>query len=240
MMKIRIYFTFFIGIIFLQPIAWSDQRITRLKELAPDLIIGTPEKTPINGLYQVKVGSDYAYVTEDGEFAIIGNLIDLKTGANLTRIAQEKENVELIAQYPEEDMVIFPASGQEKAVITVFSDTTCQYCRFFQRGVPDLQIKGVTVRYIAYPRGGQAGPGYQGLKSVWCAQDRRKAMNIAKGLSEGDLPEGKCKEARAVLSGYELGNILGIQGTPTIFLPDGRKLGGYLPEQKLLEVIGLK
>jgi thiol:disulfide interchange protein DsbC len=65
-------------------------------------------------------------------------------------------------------------------------------------------------------------------------------MNIAKGLREGDLPDGKCINARAVLSGYELGNKLGIQGTPTIFLPDGRMLGGYLPVPKLLETLGIE
>lgn len=238
-MKSSISTTLILTVLLLPGMANSDSRTARLKQLAPGIDMGEPENTPIAGLYQVKIGNNYAYVTEDGDFVLVGELIDLKTGTNLTRKAQGKDNLELLADFPEKDMVIFPADGETKATITIFSDTTCQYCRKLHTEVPVLQKAGVTVRYIAYPRGGLRSLGYESLKSVWCAPDRREAMNIAKGLSKGSLPAGSCKEAHAVVAGFEIGNNLGIQGTPTIYLPDGQELGGYLPVKQLLKSLGL-
>mgnify|MGYP001812422488 FL=1 len=237
--KSSIFTAAFVALLLLPGIASSDQRTDKLKQLAPGMTMGEPEETPIAGLYQVKIGNNYAYVTEDGDFVLVGNLIDLKAGTNLTRKAQGKDNLEHLATFPEKDMVIFPADGEIKATITVFSDTTCQFCRQLHAEVPVLQKAGVSVRYIAYPREGLRGPGYESLKSVWCASDRREAMNIAKRLSKGSLPAGNCIESRAVAAGFEFGNKLGKEGTPTIYLPDGQKLGGYLPVKQLLKSLGL-
>ena len=75
------------------------------------------------------------------------------------------------------------------------------------------------------------------MKSVWCAKDRQAAMDIAKGVSIGDLPEPGCTAAKAVDKGFALGVKIGIRGTPAIFLPDGRLLEGYVPANQLIKLL---
>ncbi|HHI77024.1 MAG TPA: DsbC family protein, partial [Gammaproteobacteria bacterium] len=137
-------------------------------------------------------------------------------------------------QFGDANKVIFRAKGKERAAIDVFTDTSCPYCRKLHAEVPKLQENGITVRYVPYPRGGVRGPGYEGLRKVWCADDSAQAMTQAKRdrLAEGSTD---CKRAELVDQGYRLGNRLGIKGTPTIFLPDGTRIGGYLPADQLLQ-----
>ncbi|GBE08289.1 thiol:disulfide interchange protein DsbC precursor [bacterium BMS3Bbin11] len=217
-----------------------DPRITRLQEFLPGRTISTPEKTPVNGIYQVRVGSKYIYVTEDGEYALIGNLLDLKNGINLTQRAQARDNVPLLKSFPEKDLIIFTAEGKEKAAISVFSDTSCPFCKKFHKEVPSLQKAGVSVRYIPFPRGLDKGPGYKDMLSVWCSEDRNKAMNIALGVSKGKLGNGNCGADKVLRAGFELGQRVGVRGTPTIYLPDGSSISGYVAAQKIIESLTQK
>ena len=99
-------------------------------------------------------------------------------------------------------------------------------------------LAGVTVRYLPYPRGGKQGPGYQGLRQVWCASDRPAAMTNAKQGQTGKGPVD-CDDAGIVDQGYRLGEELGLVGTPTIYLPDGSRIGGYVAAAELLRRLGI-
>ncbi|MBC7984762.1 MAG: thioredoxin fold domain-containing protein, partial [Candidatus Obscuribacterales bacterium] len=46
-----------------------------------------------------------------------------------------------------------------------------------------------------------------------------------------------CKAAANVEAQYELGNRLGLQGTPMILLADGRVLGGFANADELLRML---
>ena len=202
--------------------------------------VGTPARTTIDDVYQVQVGNGYVYLTGDGRYVFTGQLIDLKTGNNYTQTAINKSTLALVDTFSEENMVIYPAEGEKKSAITIFTDTTCPYCRKLHAEIPELLKAGVSVRYIAYPRGGKDGGGYETMKSVWCAEDKRQAMSIAKGTELGDLPAGDCKSATAVDEGYQLGNQVGLKGTPLIILPDGNRVDGYLPAKQILKRLGIQ
>ncbi len=64
-------------------------------------------------------------------------------------------------------------------------------------------------------------------------------MDVAKGVGTGELGNGDCTDAKAVDAGYQLGQRLGIRGTPAIVLPDGSIQSGYMPAAKLLARLGL-
>lgn len=205
-----------------------------LGKIVPQEDIGTPEKTAIPSILQVKLGNDYAYVSEDGRYLYSGELIDLKTRKNLTRERKAKDTVALINAFPEKNKITFPAKGAEKASITVFTDTSCPYCKKLHQEVPDLQKAGVTVKYIAFPRSGLQGAAYETMKSVWCAQDRQKALDMTKGNIAGSAEKKSCEASSAVDEGYALGKRIGITGTPAIVLPNGELIEGYVPQKQLL------
>lgn len=213
----------------------EDPRIINLKKILPGSAIGTPEKTPIKGIYQVRAGGKYVYVTEDGEYGLIGELVNLKKGINLTKKAQTSENAVLLKTFPEEDAIIFRADGKERAVISIFSDTSCPYCKKFHKEVPKLQKAGISVRYIPFPRGMERGRGYKEMLSIWCSDDRKMAMNIAMGVSNGKLEDKKCSAGKVLRAGFDLGKRVGVRGTPTSYLPDGTTIGGYVAAQKIID-----
>jgi thiol:disulfide interchange protein DsbC len=202
--------------------------------------IEPPEPTPVAGIFRARVGSDYVYLTADGRHAFVGDLLDLSTGENLTDARRNGDRLDALAGYPAGDLVLFPAEGTEKARVRVFTDSTCPYCRKLHAAVPDLQKAGVTVAYIPFPRGGEKSPGYKALRAVWCAEDRRKAMDIATGHAVGQAGTTDCVAAAAVDAGYRLGVEIGISGTPTIVLPTGAAVPGYVSAGALLTRLGLE
>lgn len=215
--------------------ATAENKMTALlKRRLRSSQISDPVSTPLEGMFEIQFGTDFGYLSEDGRYIIVGNLIDLETGQNLTNITKGKIALDAINKFAPEDKAVFPAIGEEKAVLNIFTDTSCPYCKKLHAEVPNLQAAGISVHYLPFPRGGSQGPGYATLKQVWCASDRAKAMNIAKDLEQGDLPAGDCDNAELVDKGYALGNRAGVTGTPALYKSNGEMIQGYVPYQQLI------
>jgi len=106
---------------------------------------------------------------------------------NMTQARMNPKRAEKLAAVKNKDTVVFPAKGEQKALVNVFTDIDCGYCQKLHREVPRLNELGVTVRYLAYPRAGiknpQTGlltPAYQKINYVWCEEDRKEAMTTMK------------------------------------------------------------
>ena len=215
--------------------ATAENKMTALlKQRLGKSQISKPVSTPLEGIFETQFGPNFGYLSQDGRYIIVGNLIDLESGQNLTNIAKGKTALAAINKFALEDKTVFPAIGEEKAVLNIFTDTSCPYCQKLHAEVSNLQEAGISVHYLPYPRGGSQGPGYQTLKQVWCANDRSRAMNIAKGLEQGDLPAGDCANADLVDKGYALGNRAGVTGTPALYKSNGEIIQGYVPYQQLI------
>ncbi|MDH5356123.1 MAG: thioredoxin fold domain-containing protein [Gammaproteobacteria bacterium] len=199
--------------------------------------LGEPTETAADDVWQVKFQDRFLYLIEGGKFAIIGDLIDLESGQNLTEISRRDLTIEEIAKYPESDLVIFEPEGEVKATLDIFTDTSCGYCRKLHKELPKLTGAGIRIRYFPYARGGEQGPGYATLKSVWCAKDRLQAMTDAKNEITHNLPAGDCEAAKVVDQGYITGSKVGITGTPALFKKNGEKIIGYVPYQKLIPMV---
>jgi len=196
-----------------------------------------PVESPVNGIFMTRFGSNYGYLTEDGRYLFIGNLIDLQQGKNLTDISRRRTAIDEINAIAAADKIIFPAIGAEKAVLNVFTDTSCPYCKQLHSEISFLQQAGISVHYLPYPRGGRQGPGYQVLRQVWCAEDRARALTIAKDLDSGELPPGDCASAAFVDAGYALGNRIGVTGTPSLYKSNGENIEGYVPYRELIQKV---
>ncbi len=207
--------------------------------LSPGTRIGEPEDTPVAGIYAVRAGSRYLYVDESGRYLFTGELMDLEARESLTDKRMGSIRLEALAGFAQEDMVVYPADGEEKAVLRVFTDTTCPFCRRLHQEVPALQAAGVTVRYLPFPRSGPDGPGAEEMRSVWCETDRAAAMTEAKSGDGYIVGDTGCENAGAVAEGYRLGVEVGVTGTPAIILPDGRMIAGYQPYRNLLRTLGI-
>jgi thiol:disulfide interchange protein DsbC len=215
-----------------------SSELTRLLKLRLGIdSIDEPTETSIEGVYQTRFGDKFAYLIDNGRFVLIGDLIDLETAVNLTEASRRDLIINKINEVSLDDLVIFPAVSEEKSVLNVFTDVSCGYCRKLHEEVNYLQEAGITVRYLPFPRGGNQGPGYIGLKQVWCAENKQLAMGIAKGIENGELGSANCSKGDMVDRGYDLGNTIGVTGTPALYLNDGEKINGYMPHERLISKI---
>ncbi|MGH8220391.1 MAG: DsbC family protein [Steroidobacteraceae bacterium] len=189
--------------------------------------------TPIPGLYEIMRGTDAAYVTADGKYAIAGDLYDLRTNVNLTDNERRQTRLKLLAQIPESQMVIFGAKS-EPHTITVFTDVDCPYCRKLHSQIAEYNRLGIRVRYMFYPRTGPNTPSWTRAEEVWCSSDRHTALTQAK-LGE-ELHVKLCPNT-PVAREYELGEALDVQGTPSIVLANGDMLPGYVSPSELAHLL---
>lgn len=205
----------------------------KLASLLPGQTPSSIKKTPVPGLYQVRYGMQVFYVTADGRYLVKGDLVDLNSQTDLTRIAQLKARKEVLGSLPADTLLSYPPQGKVKHVIYVFSDIDCAYCQRLHADLPTLNAHGVEVRYLFFPRSGLGSPSALEAESVWCAKNRDQAYNRA--MDGQRVAPANCPNP--VARDYKLGVQMGIQGTPTIVLSNGEVLPGYLPPQQLLETI---
>jgi thiol:disulfide interchange protein DsbC len=184
---------------------------------------------PLAGFYEVVYGSQVFYVSTDARHLISGELYDLATLENLTEQRRAGGRLKIMEGIAESSMIVYRAKD-EKHVINVFTDVDCVYCRKLHQDMAQLNELGITVRYLAFPRAGVDSSSYDKMVSIWCAKDRNRAMDEAKG--SGKIKPLKCDTP--VLQHMAVGQQLGISGTPGLILEDGRLQPGYSPPAQLL------
>jgi len=223
------------GLLFAGAGALADESATiraALAKLIPDHKVTSVRPTPIDGLYQVDVGPQVMYVTGDGRYLIDGAVIDLTTREDLSAKAEADARRRAMETVGEDKMVVF-ASPQPKHQVTVFTDIDCGYCRKLHSHIADYEAEGITVRYMFFPRTGVNSPSYDKAVSVWCADDQRAAMTEAK--SGKTVPTKTC--SNPVKQHMELGEMMGIRGTPAIVLETGEMVPGYVEPKRLAALL---
>lgn len=195
-----------------------------------------------HGLIEVMAAGRVLYTTPDGRFLINGVMFDLSNGRNVTemRMAElEKQYAPMRAKelkaLGEASMIVFPAAKQ-KHVLTVFTDIDCGYCRRLHQSMSALNEKGITVRYVGFPRAGLGSESYTKLVSVWCSADRKQAMNDAK--LNNKITAKAC--THPIDKHMALVRKFGITGTPTMILDDGRMIPGFMPPDELAALLDKK
>ena len=200
------------------------------KSVFPSVEVTGIRPAPLDNMYEVTVGGEILYVSADGKYIMRGDIIDAAEKRNLTEEQRSLVRVNLLNGVPKKDVIEFPASKPEHTIF-VFTDTSCGYCRRLHQDVPELNRRGVSVRYFAYPRAGLDSPTATQLQSVWCADDRNQALTDAKAGKT--IEEKQCDNP--VAAQFELGRQIGIRGTPAIYLENGKALPGYLPPNQLIQ-----
>jgi len=186
--------------------------------------------TPIEGLYEVVVGSQVVYMSDDARYMIEGDLFDLKTKKNISEDAKSSIRLAVLNKLGEDNMLIYRPE-KVKDVITVITDIDCPYCRRLHSEVPDYLKNDIEVRYIFMPLKGISD--MRKTISVWCSDDKQLALDIAK--AGGEVEDKTCDNP--ISEHMQLARELGIRGTPAIVLEDGQLLPGYVPVDKLIAEI---
>ena len=185
--------------------------------------------SPIDGWYTVQKGSIVAYVSADGRYLLQGDLIDLDRGVNLSELSRNDARRELMASLSDEDAILF-SPAEVKHSVTVFTDIDCTYCRKLHSEIDQYMSQGIAVRYVLYPRNSRRSHAWTTSENVWCSNDRNSALTAAK--LDREFETSSC-DASMVARHYELGQNIGLTGTPAIVTEDGTLIGGYMPPAAL-------
>ena len=185
--------------------------------------------SPVKGLRSVVTEQGIFYASEDGKYYLQGDLVELGDKGPI-----DLSNRPLLPKLEalKDEMILFPAKN-EKYAITVFFDTSCHYCQLLHKDIAKYNEKGITVRYLAFPRSGVGSKIARQMETVFSAKENR-AQLLA------DLENGKdIAETRAdkVKKHYQLGHQFGVQGTPAIITPKGTLIPGYYKPDDLLKML---
>lgn len=202
----------------------------RLSNLVPDLDQVAISETPVPGLMQVQIGGDVVYMSEDGRYLVQGRLIDMETQSDLTDAAKALLRQEQLQSLDRDELVSFGSDNADYEVL-VFTDPDCGYCRRLHQQVAEYESAGIKISYLAFPRAGVGSQTYDKLVSVWCAEDRQGAMDVAKA---GRTPTPATCD-NPVTEQYQMGQSMGVTGTPSIMTLNGDIIPGYVPPDRLRE-----
>ena len=71
------------------------------------------------------------------------------------------------------------------------------------------------------------------MQSAWCSNNKKQSLTKLK-LGE-EIKKELCQNP--IREHFRIGSLIGITGTPTIVLDDGRKFSGYIPADQLIKLI---
>ena len=210
----------------------QDEMKTRLESVMPGIIIDSVQKLDNTELYEVVINGEVIYFSQDARYVFQGDVIALETRENLTENKRLSLRKKALASLNEAEMIIYEPQKTDYT-LTVFTDIDCGYCRKLHQQIKEYNALGIRIRYMAFPRAGIDSESYDKAVDVWCAKDRAQAMTDAKNGKA--LKSENCKNP--VRAQYELGQRLGVTGTPALFLESGEILPGYVPPKRLKQLL---
>lgn len=229
----------------------TEKRILEsLSQARPDFEFTDVRPSPFEGLYQVQVvGGPVLYVNPDATLMIAGDVFTVgEEGFGRYQDPElVKKREKLAESLDERDYIAFaPEEGESKAVVYVFTDVECGYCRRLHSQMteysdggetkPGYNDLGIEIRYLAYPRAGIGSGAANKLETAWCSEDQQDVLDKLKNLQS---VENRSCDDNPVAEHFRLGGDFGVNGTPALVLPNGKLQAGYVPPEQLAQTLGL-
>lgn len=188
--------------------------------------IESMRKVGYGGFYEVVLSNgEFIYVDETGSYFFTGSLVDVAQRKDVTQARQAELSRINFADLPL-NQAIKQVRGNGKRVVATFEDPNCGYCKKLAKelaGMKDVTIYTFMIPILSADSGDK-------VRNIWCASDRSKAWND--WMVEGKVPaNANCDTPTSKNS--EIARKYRINGTPTIFLADGSRIGGYVPVDQL-------
>ena len=180
------------------------------------------------------LSDDGQYIT-DGEISVIENGQFIGLDGNFERL----KNKSVFATLDKSQLINYPATGTEKAIIYVATDVNCPYCRRLHQQLPMLNAKGVTVKTIGYPIYEESP---EQMRAIWCQgneKSRRKALDKAMLKGEMTPAPASCK-VNHITPNREKAAGLAVMATPAIYREDGVLFQASFESPEFLEFLGVE
>lgn len=211
----------------------AEQKVRQaLADLAPGTQPDYVGAAPFAGFREVLLDGQVFYVSDDGRYLMQAQPLDIQARRPAASPGLMAYRSKALAGVPETERIVF-SPPNPKHTISVFTDVECGYCRRMHQEIAEYNRLGIAVEYLAFPRMGPASDDFREMISVWCASDRKQALTGAKAGNR--VPNRQCTSP--VAAHYDLGQRIGVTGTPAVFAADGSQLGGYLPPAQMIQAL---
>ncbi len=205
----------------------KEEAAALIKLIDPNIKILNIKLTPLKSLWEIDVESGgkkaVVYLDITKKYLISGQILDIKNKKNLTQESGETLNKVDASKIPLDDAIVMGDRKAKKRVI-VFTDPDCPYCAKLHPELKKIvsERKDVVFFIKMFP-----------LPIHKEAAEKAKAIACEKSLAMLDaafekktISKPKCKTS-AVDDNIALGKKIGITGTPTLIMPDGRMISGF-------------
>lgn len=191
----------------------------QLSERIPGAQISAITKAPYAGLYEVVAnGFNVFYTDEHANIAIVGKMINLKTGKDMAQArSQELMRVDFAALPLDKAIVKVKGNGSRK--LAVFSDPECPFCQELEKEL--AKVGDVTIYTFLYPLAELHPDAERKAKLVWCAENPAQAWDdLMLNGKEPAVTEKACDLPFKAIK--ELALKYWITGTPGLVFSDGQ------------------
>jgi thiol:disulfide interchange protein DsbC len=190
---------------------------------------------PFPGVWEVDIakgGKTYpVYLDYSRKYLFNGQFIRLSDMENLTGLRYQDLNRIDVSTISTKEAIVMGNRKAKKGII-VFSDPTCPYCVKLHAEIKKAVAKDPEAAFyvMPYPRNKNDKATYNKCLAAVCAKSEQLLDDVYAGKK---VPAPTCKST-AVDDTMKLADRLGIQGTPSMVLPDGRIVSGYMEADALL------
>ena len=211
--------------------AWSDEAAIRKAWAAHNPKgpqIDEISKTPVAGLYELRVDKEIIYSDEQGNYLIFpsrdqsdGHLLDARTKTDLTEQRLARIMAQDIPKLPYADALVFKQGTGARRMI-VFEDPNCHFCKDAERNFAAL--KDVTIYTFLIPILGDDSVSKSRI--IWCSKDNAQVWRT--WMLQGEMPQrtmGKC-DLGALNRNLALAGRYHLNYTPAIIFDDGTRFAG--------------
>ncbi|MEI7784823.1 MAG: DsbC family protein [Betaproteobacteria bacterium] len=190
-------------------------------------------RTPMNGLFEVRMGNEIVYTDADGSHLIQGQLVDTRSRRDLTQERQDKLSAIAFDSLPFKDAFTI-VRGNGKRKLAVFEDPNCGYCKRFER---DLQkVSDITIYLFLMPILGPDST--EQARNVWCSKDKARAWSDLMTADKSVPPSSPGCDTGALTRNVEFGRKMRITGTPTLVFASGNRVPGAISSAQVEKLLG--
>jgi thiol:disulfide interchange protein DsbC len=200
----------------------------------PEAPVTSVRPAPIKGLYEIVLGKKMiVYSDAKAEYVIVGEFINTANRQSVTRARMDELNTIDFAKLPFE-LALKEVRGSGERKLAVFTDPDCPYCKMVEaNGLKTLE--NVTIYRFLMPIASLHPDAARKSKIIWCAKDRLASW---KGwIEKGQLPEGKGDCENPVDKTIQLGQELGVDGTPALFFENGKRVPGAIGKDEIEKLL---
>lgn len=181
--------------------------------------------SPIPGIYEVHAGPQLHYYAPEQNLLIFGQIWSA-AGENLTERAKADVLGGRLDDLPLDTAILIQEG--DIPLIEIFNPD-CGYCKRYEEWVGTLKDIYSIERKVVFLDSSMFPNAPGKMKSVVCSDDPKAAY---KEMMDGKAKPSDCEEAASVFADHKrITDSLGVQGTPTFLLPDGRMIHGFAPKQ---------